>query len=198
MVSILSQRLPTLQDALGCISSLNGFIRDEWTILYHDTHAEVATFNGFLDYNFNSPSVVPSQNIEEGSFTNYNKINQPFEMTVTLIKTGYPIEIEETLLKLEQLKNSTRTVDIVLPYRTYKNLNIKNLNHARNEGSSINLLLIELQMVEIRERSQAYSNTALKYGEIANPSDASTVSLGKQQPETVQASWLSKIARRLF
>ena len=195
MVNVFNQKLPTLSSG---ISSLNGFINGKWTIVSHGSLTTIADFDGFGGYSYKSTSSIPSQNIEEGSFTNYNKINTPSEMTVTLLKSGYPIEIEETLEKLEQLKNSTQTVDIILPYKTYLNYNIKDLNHARTEGDSINLLLIELFLVEIREREAAYSSQKLTYPIVANPADASKIEVGKQQPQTPKPSILTRIIRSIF
>lgn len=198
MVNILNMKLPTLSDLTRSISPLNGFINGKWTIVTHGTLEAVADFDGFGGYSHKSTSLVPDENIEEGSFASYNKITRPSEMTVTLLKSGYPVEIEETLEKLEQLKNSTQTVDIILPYKTYLNYNIKGLNHARTQGDSINLLSVELSLVEIRERETAYSLRKLTYPTIENPGDASKIQVGKQQTQTPARSILSRIIRSFF
>lgn len=184
LTDITKLQIPTLGDLVGFVDNryLNGALRGQWTIWDHETQKQICAFDTFIGYQYREGSEVPAQNIEKGSFAQYNKINNPAEAGVRLAKSGYPGELETFLNYLQMYKRSTKLVDVVLPYEVLLSYNITDISHGKSEGDSTSLLIVDLSLKEIREEEGAYAETrALSYKKVKNPADASTQDRGRQQ-----------------
>lgn len=173
----------------------NKYIQGEWSVIDSQTQQKICEFDTFIGYNATDSSSVPINQIEEGSFAAYNKINKAKEFTVTLAKSGRSGLLRSVLNVLEEYKSSTNLVDLVLPYRTYIGLNIEDLGHGISEGAAVNLLVVELKLKEIRQVSAVYKSVSFK--NVKSAGDADTVNKGRIQAQGKDESILRSLGLKL-
>ena len=174
------------------IANIRNWIRGEWTVRNSSTRKAIVEFDTFIGYSASKSSSVPTNQIEQGSFAAYNKTNNPSEFSVTLAKSGSSTVLSNFLTSLETYNDSTDLVDIVLPFRVYRNVNITGLSHGILEGQAVNLLVVELRLKEIKQTARRY--VAMPASKVQNAGDADTVNKGRQQakqPPSIIKGWLS-------
>lgn len=119
--------------------------------------------------------------MEQGAFQSYNKVQTPFDTTVTLIKTGTVAQRGAFLNALETAANTTNLYNVVTPEVTYTNVSIEYINYKREARNGATLLSVELGLREIRITTPAtLSNTK-------SPNGASRVLGGVVQSAPVQS-----------
>lgn len=165
------------------VADLSNMVVGEWTIYKARTTKAICEFDTFLGYSYDKSSSVPTNNIEQGSFAAYNKINNPAEFTVTLATSGILTVLRSMLDALEPLSESTQLLDIVLPFRTYRNVNITGMSHSITEGGAINTLIVQLKLREIKQTARQYASVQLNYGNVKNAGDSDTVNQGRRQAQ---------------
>lgn len=191
MVLGVTSRIPTVKDVLSKVPFAN-VLFGSWNIYDHKTDDEITSFDTFIGYTFQNSASIPSHPIESGSFSTYNKIIDPNKITVTLAKSGFPAEIRYTLEDLERYAQSTRTIDIVLPFRSYLNYNISGISHSIEESDAVSILVVQLTLTEIRETSLSY--TTVKIGRNASSGNYSdTVDKGKKQSASLAKQLINKV-----
>ena len=179
MVLGVTSRIPTVKDVLSKVPFAN-VLFGSWNIYDHKTDDEITSFDTFIGYTFQDSASIPSHPLESGSFSTYNKIINPAKITVTLAKSGLPAESRYTGEDLERYAQSTRTIDRVLPFRSYLNYNISDISHSIEESDAVSILVVQLTLAEIRETSLSY--TTVKIGRNASSGNYSdTVDKGKKQ-----------------
>ena len=190
----ITDRLPSINDLLqlGDAKFLNGSVYGSWKLYKSGTTKEIASFDSFLGYDYSDDMEVPSYPVEEGSFTNYNKIADPAVVKITAIKTGFPVELRNTLEAIEKAKESLDLYDIVLPFKTYIGYNLKSLNHAIREGDSVNMLVCELTFIEIKQTSLGYKTTSFSSKKVSNGNYADTKDSGRKQTDSSEEATKKK------
>lgn len=178
------------------VANIGNWIRGEWTVRDSSTRKPIGDFDTFIGYSAQKSSSVPTNQIEQGSFAAYNKINNPGEFTVTLAKFGSSTVLNNFLTVLETYANSTDLVDIVLPFRVYRNVNIIGLSHSISEGQAVNLLVVELRLKEIKQTARRYESIAMPASKVKNAGDADTVNKARQQAKQPDASVLAGLQNK--
>lgn len=183
MVIGVNSRVPFVSDLLKYADKtlLNNQLFGDWDIYDTKTLQKICRFDTFLGYEYSDEVEVMSHPIESGSFANYNKVVDPASVGVVLAKSGFPFEIREMVKILEKYKDSTDCVNVVTPYRTYTKYNIKSLSYAIRENSSVNLLVVNLVLTEIREVKLGYKTTGYSANNVANGEYADTKDGGKRK-----------------
>lgn len=174
-------KIPTLGDIINAIIPDNKFF-GRWTVVDAKTKEDICFFDTFDGYDSRDTSSIPTIHVEEGGFANYNKINDAKEFTVILRKSGFTWALNEMVEKLELYKKSTSLVNLVLPFKTYLNCNIRDMSHSIKSGDAINTLVVELKLLEINEeKSSYYTSSDLTPDKVKFPSDASIADKGRSQ-----------------
>ena len=153
---------------------------------------KIVRFDTFLGYDYSDDVSIMNHPIESGSFANYNKVVDPATLNVIFAKSGFPFEIREAIEIIEKYKNSTDLVNVVTPYKTYVGYNIKNLHYAIRENSSINLLVVDISLEEIKEVELGYKNVGYNAKNVSNGDYADTKDTGKKTTKEVNSSALAK------
>lgn len=179
------------------VANIRNWIRGEWTVRNSSTRKAIVEFDTFIGYSASKSSSVPTNQIEQGSFAAYNKTNNPSEFSVTLAKSGSSTVLSNFLTSLETYNDSTDLVDIVLPFRVYRNVNITGLSHGILEGQAVNLLVVELRLKEIKQTVRRYESVAMPASKVQNAGDADTVNKGRQQAKQPDASVLKGLENKL-
>lgn len=151
-----------------------GILPEQWTLL--DAEGEKAfDFDSFSKLNLKSESKVIQAPVENGGFVMYNKTNTPLELNCTLIKKGFPEDLQVYVDALLEYADSTNLLSVVTPDREYQNMNLTSVSFSRSAEGGVNLIMAECAFTEIRQVTPEY--TSARVGK--------KVSRGRQQPTSV-------------
>jgi hypothetical protein len=172
-------RVPYLQGILQAAKA------EVWGV-FNKASESVIVANVFMELSQSSASKIARFYVEDGTFANYNKVQEPDETTIVMVKTGTAAELGQYISEVEALKRSTELFDIVTPERILKDVNLETYDYARRRDDGVNLITFNMNFIEIREVALTYSNRTI-------PSAAALQDRGQQQPKEPRVSLLSKL-----
>ncbi len=154
----------------------------EWTLL--DEGGETAvTFTSFVDISLQSEGQALSYPVEEGSFANYNKVDKPFDIRVTLATQGSDSDFEYILARLDEYKREAVKLSVSTPSRLYESMTLATYSYRRSREAGAGMLTVELSLVEVREvETQVTSNVITKP---KNSTSSGKTNTGKVQSKNV-------------
>lgn len=130
---------------------------------YTKSGQTVFTPTGWISAEAVSDAMVVNSNIENGSFTSYNKIRRPAELRVRFAHEGWTaytgaipnltnfttLSITELLNTLEDMKNSASTYDIETPDRIYRGYDLIHYDYSKTAKNGQTLLVVSAIFQEI-------------------------------------------------
>lgn len=145
--------------------------------------------DSFGEFGYRAEWAIPDFPIEDGAFANYDKVVQPYEIMVRMIKGGTKEARKKFLDSIEEIAKSLDLFDIVTPERTYLNVNITRFEVTRRGPRGAYLLAeVDLYFREIRTVTASYSTTAVVTENARNPSARAVTNTGVVQAKTVAPS----------
>ena len=136
--------------------------------------------------------------IERGSFAQYNKVETPGSAAVVFGFTGSEAERNQFLNALDTATKSVDLFDVVTPEVTYVQYSIESYSYQRRAEKGATLLIVQLQLQEIRQVSAQYVSTKASQATApASPNATPQVNSGKVQALSPVASALSAVASKI-
>lgn len=190
---------PSVTEAIiefGGALIINKLFGNYWGIF--DQHGfPILLVDSMTSIEYQTSSSVTSVPIEKGSFASYNKVLNPREVTVQLVKgSGGVTERAVFMAILEAEAGSTNRFIIITPEAIYPNHTIESVDYARHADDGARLIKANIHLKEIRQVSSEYienketENTSeSKNDEAKNP----TVGGQKESPKVEKKSTLSII-----
>ncbi len=174
-------QIPSLGNLPSLSRSSFGNNKDQWTIL-NTKGGSAITFTSFLDIDVRKAGLSMSYPIEEGGFANYNKVQSPLEIRVTLGIQGEHSEIEYALEKLNEYQANPIVLDVATPSYFYENMTLEAYSYKRTKENNSTMLTVEMVMVEIRE---VKTRTTTTIRSPRNPTSASREQAGQKESKSV-------------
>ena len=134
-------------------------------------------------------SKVSNAPVERGSFASYNKVRDPFTVTVQMTKGSGGVFMRGAFLALlDALANSTDLFLVITPEAVYPNMAITGYDYAREASDGARLLKVNIHLTEVRQVTVKYTKTKSEGAQAQQDG-------GKVQPKPVQnnESILSKL-----
>ena len=134
-------------------------------------------------------SKVSNAPIERGSFASYNKVGDPFTVTVQMTKGSGGVFMRGAFLALlDALANSTDLFLVITPEAVYPNMAITGYDYAREASDGARLLKVNIHLAEVRQVTVKYTKTKSEGAQAQQDG-------GKVQPKPMQnnESILSKL-----
>ena len=134
-------------------------------------------------------SKVANAPVERGSFASYNKVGDPFTVTVQMTKGSGGVFARGAFLGLvDMLANSTDLFLVITPEAVYPNMAITGYDYIREASNGARLLKVNIHLVEVRQVTVKYTKTKSEGAQAQKDG-------GKVQPKPVQnnESVLSKL-----
>ena len=105
-------------------------------------------------------SKVSNAPIERGSFASYNKVGDPFTVTVQMTKGSGGVFMRGAFLGLlDTLANSTDLFLVLTPEAVYPNMAITGYDYAREASDGARLLKVNIHLAEVRQVEVKYTKT---------------------------------------
>ena len=136
--------------------------REPAQYILNDENGTQVAFYTMLDLAVTSGSAIPVEPIEQGSFSSYNRVIEPTEITATLALTGDDADIQDALNALEELKKSETRLEFICPFGTYENMMLQSYDYRRDGHSGQNVLQVEIKLKEVREVGTQKTTTAVE------------------------------------
>lgn len=144
--------------------------------------------DSFGEFSYRNEWSVSDFPVQEGGFASYNKVNNPFEISVRMYHGGTKQGRAKFLESIEAIAGTLDLYDIVTPERTYLNVNVTRYEVTRRGPRGAYFLSeVDLYFREIRFISASYTTTATETQNARDPSAAPVVNTGTvlAQPTTI-------------
>lgn len=149
-------------------------------ILLADTVYSVKYQNG---------SQIAQAPVEKGTFASYNKVQNPYQATVTMARGGGDVTKRGLFIaQLDALSKSTLLFHVITPEYVHINAAITGYDYAREPQSGARMIVANLYLEEVREAEVTFETKETK-----NPEDSATAEAGEKQPQEASQSVLSRV-----
>lgn len=137
---------------------------------------------------YQNSSQIAQAPVEKGTFASYNKVQNPYQASVTMIRGGGDPTLRGLFIaQLELLSKSTLLFHVITPEYVHINASILGYDYAREPQSGARMVVANIHLEEVREAKVTYETKETK-----NPEDAPQADGGEQQPKEASQSLLSK------
>lgn len=124
--------------------------------------------DGFKTFDVDSCNAVDYSNkvtvskfpVEDGAFISFNKVSSPYDAKVKVVVTGQD-RIAQFLSDIEDELSSTHLYNVVTPEKTYTKATIDKYNYKREHKGGQHILIVTIDLVQVRVVSPQYTNTAI-------------------------------------
>ena len=173
------------------------FSATDGTALY--TPSESGTISTYA-FDFSRQTTVSSFPVEQSAFADYDKIWSPAKPMITVAFSGSSTEKREILNIIEAACLDTSLWNIFIPETEYLGYTIARYSYRRTATKGATLLLIDVQLEEVKQVSVSYTNTsssdlssgATSTANAKTPSAIPASSSGQVQPKTPSKGTLQK------
>jgi hypothetical protein len=162
--------------------------------------ASTAGLNPVLSTNafeFTKETHVSDFQVEQGGFATYNKVVMPATPTVTLALTGAVSDRTAFLNAVDAACISTGLYSIYTPELNYYNYNLMRYRLIRRPDRGANLIMVEIDLKEVREVSATYSTVVTPIKQPQDPGSTPATNSGQVQPTTTDTSTLKSLLTTL-
>lgn len=111
---------------------------------------EVLNPDSFGGIDYQNGGRVSNAPQEEGAFSSYNKVANPYDCSLMLITSADKATRSAFLAKLEEMSAGVELFTVVTPERTYTNATLQNFNYKRNGQQGLTMIQAQLNFVQIR------------------------------------------------
>ena len=151
-----------IDSALNQFFDLFGQTHSAWGIYEKDLSSIALEFDGFVEFGIDNASQIAGYRIEEGQFASYNKVDSPYEIALTGVKTGSINEIDAFLRKLDLISNDIKLYSIVTKGQIYNNANMLRYSYRRSPEAGFNLIYVTMIFVQIQSTDEVQFNVPTK------------------------------------
>ncbi|MDR2947128.1 MAG: hypothetical protein LBV79_10330 [Candidatus Adiutrix sp.] len=155
-------------------------LEQEWTIL-NESGERPVSFTSFFDIEYQNKGEALTYPVEEGAFANYNKVQNPGNIKVTLGTQGTERDFSLILDVLDIYQKEAEKLFISTPAAYYDGYTLESYSYRRTIQSGAGTLIVSLTLVEVREVETQTTTTVITKPK--NPTSSSKVNTGKTQPE---------------
>lgn len=151
----------------------------------------IAQADSVIDFAYRNEWRVSSFPVQRGSFANYNKVNNPYEVMIRMTKGGSKDDRTKFLEAIDTAAGSLDLYDVVTPEKTYTNANITRYDYRREARNGAYMLIVDIGLIEVRQVTAQYTTVAT-----ANSRASAAVpptNAGKVQPQPPSPSVLRAV-----
>lgn len=196
----MMEGMPEIPDFKGLVSSgidaligfggayaINMIFGNQWGI-YSQYGVPILLADTVHSVKFQNTSQVAQAPVEKGTFASYNKVQDPYKATVTLVRGGSDATMRGAFLaQIDALSKSTLLFHVITPEFVHTNAAITGYDYAREPQAGARMIAANIHLTEVREAVVKY-----EVAETANPEDSPVAQAGEVQAAPVNESVLSR------
>ena len=117
--------------------------------------------DSIVEFEYRGEQKIPNYPVEQGSFSNYNKISMPFDARLTCTCSGNESMSKQGFLAaIDVLLRGLQLCAIVTPDATYQSVNLIHVDYRRDSRQGVSLILVQLWFQEVRQANLVVAPTA--------------------------------------
>lgn len=105
--------------------------------------------DSIVEIEYRNDSQVSNYIQEQGAFASYNKVDNPYEFTVSVAIAENLFNRSRFIRKIEDIRQSTDVFSVVTPEKTYLNATLQGISYHR-DNTRVSLIIVDMFWVEIR------------------------------------------------
>lgn len=145
----------------------------------------VITPDSILDFGYHNEYDISDYPVEEGSFTSYNKVSNPYEASIRMSKGGSESDRRAFLAQIDTILASVDLYYILTPEKTYVNANpYRQEMTRRGAGGAFYFSEVDVFFREIRTSTPQYTNTSTSTQNAQDPSAQPVDNVGSVAGDT--------------
>lgn len=142
----------------------------------------VVTPDNIIEMDYKNQWDIPEYPIQNGGFLNYNKVNNPFEITLRMTKGGSVEDRTAFLNQIEAIDGTLDFYEVRTPEKIYQNCNVISVEYSRRGAKgAFYLEEVDIRLREVRIVEAQYSTTSAATLNARNPSASPPNNLGTTQ-----------------
>lgn len=149
-----------LGDAL---TSLIGAEPIKWSVI-DASGQKFAPYDTIFAVGYQNDARVSDYPVELGAFAAYNKVEAPFDISVTLMCGGSEEDRAAFVAAVERARASLDLYTITTPEYTYRNVNFVSLSMQRTARDGAYLIIAQMTAREVRQKASAAYSTPKNIG----------------------------------
>jgi hypothetical protein len=125
--------------------------------LFDSSAKQVITPDTFLGIDYINSHRISDYPVEQGSFANYNTVQNPFDARVRMARGGTENDRANFLLDLENIANSLELYTLITPEKVYTNVSLESFDYRRETHNGAGMIVANIHFVEIRLAALQYT-----------------------------------------
>lgn len=173
-----------VQEGLNSLISFGGafaiglIFGDRWGI-FNEFGIPILLADNVTSVEFQNTASVANAPLEKGTFTSYNKVQDPYTATVQMTKgSGGTLERGAFIAQLEALSKSTLLFNVLTPEYVHRNAAITGFGYRRLPNDGNRIIVANIELKEVREVEVQYEQE-----NVENPEDSATEDGGEVETE---------------
>lgn len=134
----------------GILDSLIGSAYPKWGI-FDASSKEIALADSVLSLEYSNSRRISDYPLEQGSFSSFNAVENPFDVRITLTRAGSVSDRANFIDAIERVSKSLDLYSVVTPEKTYKSVSIEGFSFRREAQSGANKIIADIFVREIRQ-----------------------------------------------
>lgn len=144
-----------------------------------------------MSVGYSNSSTVSNAKVEKGTFTSFNKVQDPYSATVVMASgQGSALARGAFLAQIEAISRSTLLYYVITPDYVHRNANVTGFSYSRKATQGARIIEAEIYLEEVRQTDVEYEDTE----QVENPADASPADAGQVDPAAPQESILNRVS----
>lgn len=139
----------------NALSSIIGRNEPRWGIYDDEGNPVLVGMESIVSFEYSNTFRVSDYPLEEGKFSSYNKVADPFDIGMTATCGGTSADRTDFLNSLENAARSLALYTIVTPEATYSDANIVTQAYRRTAENGANKITAEIRCIEVRQVAAA-------------------------------------------
>lgn len=119
--------------------------------LYRDGTPALA-FETFVSIDYREEYAISDYPLEDGGFESFNKVQVPYNVRVRFSSGGTMADRTGLLASAKQISGDLNLYTVVTPEAVYRSVNVQRVDYRRDHATSNGLIVIEMFLLEIRQR----------------------------------------------
>lgn len=136
--------------SFGASRIINAVFDEHWGI-FGQNGLPLLLVDSVVDVSYTNQSTVASVPLEMGSYTSINKVDSPYDVQISVIKTTGGVTARSAFLsQLEALAGSANLFTVITPEAVYTNMAIVGYSYSRSAGDGARAIKASIALKEIR------------------------------------------------
>jgi len=141
-----------ISDALD---SILGTSAEQWGIFNPLSGQSIALADSVVSIQYRNESRISDYPVEQGSFASYNKVANPYDVRIRMVKGGRQEDRSSFLSAIEAASIVTDLYTVVTPEKTFENANITGYDYARETLNGAYVIIVDIDIREVRTTATA-------------------------------------------